>query len=137
MSRAAPIFYGKVETGGYVHVAERRRFREYCATLEGKPVEVVVRPKRSRRSGKANAFYWSVVVPLIAEELGYDKQECHEVLAFHFLRIEDCPVTGSPRRKRTPECDSAEFARYVDQCIRLAAEHGIVVPQPGEVEVAQ
>jgi hypothetical protein len=73
-------------------------------------------------------------VPLLAEYCGYDcHDDMHEALAFKFLRIEDCPITGSPRRKHTPETDSKEFATYVDSCIRLASEYGLWIPAPGEV----
>lgn len=136
MSKPIPVFEARsTEQGGLV-LAELEKFRRHLATLAGKPLELVVRRKRAKRSNEANRYYWGIVIPLIAEELGYDKDDCHEVLAMHFLRIENCPVTGAPRRKRTPDCDSAEFAEYVEKCIRLAAEHGVYVPQPGEAEVS-
>jgi hypothetical protein len=35
-----------------------------------------------------------------------------------------------PRRKRTPDCDSAEFAEYVEKCQRFGAtELGIEWPE--------
>jgi hypothetical protein len=111
------------------------KFYTHLERLKNKQVEVIVRLPRSQRSERSNRFYWGAVVPLLAEHLGYEKQDMHEVLAMRFLRIEDCPVTGAPRRKRTPDCDTAEFAAYVDSCIRLAAELGVVIPLPGEVEV--
>ncbi|NDB18810.1 MAG: hypothetical protein EB027_06070, partial [Actinobacteria bacterium] len=66
----------------------------------------------------------------IAAHCGYDKQEMHELLAMRYLRIEDDPVTGAPRRKSTPATDSEEFTEYVDHCIAFAAELGVVVPPP-------
>jgi hypothetical protein len=72
-------------------------------------------------------------VPLIAEHCGYDKQEMHELLAMRFLRMADDPVTGSPRRRHTPETDTKDFSDYVDACIRLAAELGVYIPEAGEV----
>jgi hypothetical protein len=131
-----PIFYGTVSGGGKIVYDYPSRYGSWLGKLAGKRVEVIVRRERVQRSTQANRYYWGVVVPLLAEEWGYEKQEMHEVLAMHFLRIEDCPVTGAPRRKRTPDTDTAEFAAYTDSCIRLAAEHGIVVPSPNEVEVS-
>lgn len=130
-----PIFHAAVSADGKLVLNSPLAFRAHLCQFKEKPVEVVVRRVRSQRSTQANRYYWAVVVPLLGEELGYDKQEMHEVLAMHFLRIEDCPVTGAPRRKRTPQCDTKDFAEYVDSCIRLAAEHGIRVPEPHEAEV--
>ena len=106
----------------------------HLGSLKGKRVEITVKPWRNRRSDRASRYYFGVVVPLIAEYCGYDKQEMHELLAMRFLRIEDDPITGAPRRKHTPDTDSAEFAGYVDNCIRLGTELGIYIPQPGEAE---
>ena len=99
----------------------------------GQAVEVVVRKPKSQRSSQANRYYFGVVVKLLAEFCGYEPDEMHEALAFRFLRIEDDPITGSPRRQRTPKTNTKEFADYVDQCIRFAAELGVYIPQPGEV----
>ena len=60
----------------------------------------------------------------------------HETLAMRFLRIEDCPITGAPRRKHTPKTDTKEFSEYVDHCIRLAAELGVVIPDAKGHEAA-
>ncbi len=125
-------FLGAVSADGKLKIDAASVFREHVQRLSGQRVEVVVRPHRKKRSQRANRYYWGVVIPLLAEEFGYDRQDMHEVMAMHLLRIEDCPVTGVPRRKRTPNCDSKEFAEYVDACIRIAAEHGVRIPEPGE-----
>lgn len=129
-----PIFAGKVDGGGRLVLDAPLAYRAHLGKLRDRRVEVVVRPFRSQRTQQQSRYYFGVVVPLIAEYCGYDKQEAHEVLAMRFLRIDDCPITGAPRRKRTPDCDTAEFSEYVNSCIRLAAEHGIRVPEPHEVE---
>lgn len=129
-----PKFFGQVNAG-VIEIRDKTEWETYLRKLDGKDVEVVVRRKRGQRSLDANAYYWGVIIALMGDEFGYDKQEMHEVLAMRFLRIEDCPVTGSPRRKRTPDCDTKAFAEYIDACIRLATEHGVYIPQPGEVEV--
>ena len=131
-----PIFTATVTEAGNLRLDSPLTFQRHLARFKSKPVEVVVRRVRTQRSNEANRYYWGVVVALLAEEFGYEKQEMHEVLAMKFLRIYDCPITGSPRRKRTPDCDTAEFAGYVNSCVRLGAEHGVVIPSPNEVEVS-
>lgn len=135
MTMPVPAFTGFVRTDGKLRLDDRESFREHVATLAGQPVELSIRRKRSQRSTKANSYYWGVIVKLLAEHCGYDAQDMHEALAMKFLRIEDCPITGVPRRKRTPHTDSQEFADYVDACIRLAAELGVVIPEPHAVAV--
>ena len=131
-----PIFTATVTEAGSLKLDSPLAFQRHVAKFRDKRVEVVVRRVRTQRSNQANRYYWGVVVALLAEEFGYEKEEMHEVLAMKFLRIDDCPRTGSPRRKRTPDCDTAEFAAYVDSCIRLGVEHGVVIPSPNEVEVS-
>lgn len=131
----APVFHGTVtEQGELVYPAPVQALMAKCLhLLAGKSVDVTVRIHRNQRSSQANRYYFGVVVPLIAEHCGYEKDELHELLAMRFLRIEDDPVTGSPRRKRTPTCDSKEFAEYVDSCVRFGTELGVWIPAPGEV----
>jgi hypothetical protein len=117
----------------YWSPAQRELHNQHLRRLEGKDVEYVIREKKTTRSTQANRYYFGVVVKLLGEHCGYDADDMHEALAMKFLRIEDCPVTGAPRRKRTPKCDTKEFAEYVDACIRLAAELGVYIPEPHEV----
>ena len=124
-----PIFPGRVEHG-LTCLDRPQDFGSWVRSLEGQRIELIVRKARTQRSGQANRFYWAAIIGPLAEHCGYDRQEMHEVLAMRFLRIEDCPVTGSPRRKRTPKCDTKEFSEYTESCIRLAAELGIVVADP-------
>lgn len=107
---------------------------------DGQLVEVILRALRQQRSIEANRYYFGVVLAMIAEHYGIDfdtKQEreaLHDAVAMKFLRIDDCPVTGSPRRQRTPGHDTKEFHHYVfNRVIPWAAEDGIVIPEPNRV----
>lgn len=128
-----PLFYGRVLPGGLLVMERAADYGKHVRSLAGKHVELILRKRKTKRSSQANRYYFGVVVKLFAEHCGYEPDEMHEALAMRFLRIEDCPITGAPRRKRTPDTDSQEFAEYVDRCIRLAAEHGVVIPDPQQV----
>ena len=106
---------------------DKAEYQSCLRVLPIGPVTITVEKERRTRTGKQNRFYFSAIVEPLAKELGYEKDEMHEVLAMRFLRIEDCPVTGVPRRKPTPKCNTVEFTEYCESCIRLAAEHGVVV----------
>ncbi len=47
-----------------------------CPVCGFKPSKKKKRP----RSVQQNAYYWGCVIPIISEELGYFKEEAHEVL---------------------------------------------------------
>ena len=132
----APIFPARVLDGGLLVLDRPRDYGRYLQILKGQFVEVIVRKRRTQRSGQANRYYWAAVVTPLAEHCGYERGEMHETLAMRFLRIEDCPFTGAPRRKRTPKCDSKEFSDYVDSCIRLAADLGVVVADPQGIDLS-
>jgi hypothetical protein len=129
-------FIGHVDTRGKLDPDVRVQVADYLRTFAGQTVEIKVKQYRAQRSSQANRYYFGVVVKLLAEHCGYDADDMHEALAMKFLRIEDCPVTGVPRRARTPNQNTKEFADYVDACIRLAAELGVVIPEPSKVEAA-
>jgi len=127
------LWFGRVLPGGLLVLDKPKDYNRAVRALAGKHVEIILRKRKTMRTSPQNRFYFGVVVKLLAEHCGYERDEMHETLAMRFLRIEDCPITGAPRRKRTPKTDTEEFARYLDSCIRLAAEFGVVIPDPKEV----
>jgi hypothetical protein len=129
------VLYALVSDDAKLEMEQPSDVKRVLRGLIGEVVEVIIRKRRSKRSDRANRYYFGVVIKLMAEHCGYEPDEMHEALAFRFLRVEDDPITGSPRRKRTPKTNTAEFSDYVDQCIRFAAELGVYVPQPHEVRV--
>jgi len=133
-----PVIRGSVSDAGKLELSAvgREVLTRHLASLKGKPIDLIVKVHRNPRSTQANKYYWGVVVPVIAAYCGYDKQEMHEALAFRFLRIEDDPITGSPRRQHTPDTDTKAFSDYVDQCIQFAGELGLEIPAPYTVVAA-
>ena len=136
MSVPTPIFVGVVTDQGRFVPDHRAAFARHVRRFAGDEVAVTVRKHRHSRTLAQNRYYWGVVIALIAEHCGYEPDEMHECLAMRFLRIEDDPITGAPRRKRTPKCNTQEFGEYLESCIRFAAELGVVIPNPNHVEAA-
>jgi hypothetical protein len=136
MSAPVPVFTGCVTEAGVLKLDQRARFLAYAESFAGQRVEVTIRRRKEQRTSRQNRYLFGVVYPVIAEFTGYDVDELHEALAMRFLRIEDCPITGAPRRKRTPKTNTAEFAAYVDQVIRFGVGLGLYIPAPGEAEAA-
>ncbi len=120
-----PLFRGQAHRGKLI-LEDRAAFDQYLRSLEG-PVVLILKPAKEQRTLKQNAFYWSVLIPLIGEHCGYDAAECHEALKQKFL-----PAQG--RNPSTTELDTKQFADYVDACIRFAeGELQIKIPAAGEV----
>lgn len=138
MSQPIPTFTGCVTPTGEIAIDPDKRpaWHAYKRTLKGARVVVTLKKHRAQRSTKQNAYLWGVVYPIIAEFCGYDVDDLHEELAMKFLRLEDSPITGAPRRKRTPETNTAEFSEYVDQVIRFGVTLGCYIPAPGDAEAA-
>lgn len=125
--RDVPVFFGMVQ-GGRLNLDDPGMFMRLVGTLEGQRVKVMLSKHRPRRSLKANAYYWGVVIPTLADHLGYDTDEMHEALKIKLLATHtDDPL---PTVRSSASLDTKEFAEYIDNCIRLAAELGCEISEP-------
>ena len=95
--------------------------------------KVYVCDDRPSRSLNQNAYYWSVVIPIIAGEIGYQKEELHEALKIKFLPKE-IKVKGKPYTigGSTGKLNTKQFNEYLEAVIQMASELGIYIPEPGE-----
>lgn len=96
-----------------------------------------------RRSLPQNAYYWSVVVPMVRKglyDIGYDdvrtNEDAHEVLKYLFIKKEVINkqtgefynITGHSKDLNIPE-----FQEYLESICRWAVENlGVVIPSPNE-----
>jgi hypothetical protein len=138
------VFVSTCDADGKWHIERNVRAAmtaHVSASMKNSVVEIVVRKKANRRSDRANRYYWGVVLAEICSCAGYrrkDAEQLHDALAHKFLPLPPCPITGSPRRQRTPETDTAEFGVYLEEVIQWAAETwGVVIPEPTSVEPPQ
>ena len=73
----------------------------------------------------------AVVIPVLAERCGYEDEEMHDALKWRFLQKHDGPM---PTVRSTASLNTVEFSEYTAQCRRLAAQMGVMIPDPGAVE---
>jgi hypothetical protein len=128
------IHYAHVDEHGKLRLDAPASFASAMRVFAGKPVELTVRVKRNRRSDRQNAYYWSVIVGMLAEFCGYDQDAMHEALKWKFLRLEaDSPL---PTVRSTASLSTHEFEEYVER-VRLwaGADLGVNIPLPNEVSV--
>jgi len=91
----------------------------------------------NKRSSAQNRWLWGVAYPMIAEKLGYETWEVHEVMKLKLnpvhLEIGDEVMTvGGSTAKMSKE----RFSEYKEQLQRWAAQFlGLYIPDPNEVPI--
>jgi hypothetical protein len=133
-----PVFVGEVDRGGRLRLGDRKTFDKWVAGLAGKVVEVVVRRQRRRRSTQQNRYYFGVVVKMLANEIGYTRQQMHDALVMHFLCIPGDPLLGiPPTLRRSSKLTTMEFEEYLRNIRVWAAEtFSLSIPEPNEVDLS-
>ena len=126
-----PIFQAKIENGKLI-LETPNRFRVHLAKYEGKPVEVVVRRKKSRRSLNQNAAYWGIMVEILSEHTGFTREEVHEALKQKFAsRLDE--KTGFTIIESTAKMDTFRFIKYYSDVQQWAAEFlNVFIPSPND-----
>lgn len=99
--------------------------------FEGKEVEVCIKKWRDKRTNQQNKYYWGAIIPLLAENFGYENEEMHEALKFKFLSKGH---TTLPTVISTTKLDTADFFEYIEKIKRWATiEYQIVLPEPEDL----
>jgi hypothetical protein len=128
-----PIHSGKVEKGKLI-LNNPNRYLVHLVGFEGKDVELVLRKKKSQRSLNQNAWYFGVIIEVLREHLGYDKDEIHEALKNKFASKTD-ERTGLVIVESTARMDTKRFGEYCEQIQRWAAEFlQVYIPDPNQVD---
>lgn len=131
-------YFSDVKDGKLQHnIAER--IRVDLQKFEGKRIELTIEKKRTKRSTSQNRLYW-LYATIIANELGYSKEEMHSILGVKFLKREKViESTGEiiPYIESTTKLTKSEFADLVDSLIKWSAEtFNIVLPYPdSQIEI--
>ena len=129
------LTYCSTVTNGRLQKSTANAIRSDLAGFEGKRVEITISRAKSKRSTLQNALYW-VYVTILADELGYTKQEMHDVIKYKFLKYEKVfEKTGEILMTfgSTTQLSRSDFADLIDELQRWAAESlGVVLPEPGK-----
>ena len=108
----------------------------------GKPVNVKLTIARPERTPPQLRYLWGVVIPLLAEHGGYEREDVHEYLCGSHWGWREKRLPGGrseqvPIRTTTTDADGnrdvidgEEFWRYVEFCQRIGARAGVVIPDP-------
>lgn len=128
---------------GKLHVTGSARFtlQEGVLTWPDGPAVLTIEREAATRSPQANAYYWGVVVRLLADHTGHTPDETHDVLKIMFLPkdvaiasqvgevVAEFVIGGS-----TTGLTIGQFADYVDRIRQWAFEQLDVSIPPGDPE---
>ena len=109
------------------------QIRKCLESFEGKRVEVKIGVKKSQRSTQQNSFWWALIT-ILAKELGYSKDEMHEILKMKFLKRERVhEETGEiiEYLGSTAKLNKSEFSDLVSNLQQWASELNILLPDAG------
>ena len=116
-------------------VAPVEYFNHLRTFKEAEPVEVTVEKYRKTRSGNQSRYYFGVIVKILSDELGYTKDEIHEILKGKFLS-EEIKVGDEVIRyaKSTTSLKTDAFESLMTDIREWAStELGIFLPLPNEI----
>jgi hypothetical protein len=105
--------------------------------------EVVIRPKKSKRSQQANSLYWVWLDRIrlyVADSTGqfYSAEALHEWFKEKFLPLETVEIAGEVKhcRRTTTKLTVAEMAEYMEHVDRFCIESlHLYLPQQGMEEI--
>jgi len=138
-----------IARGGRLYFDREGDFSSHLIPLDGKTLQVIVKPYSKSRSRQEEKFYHAVVVRMVAEAMSITDQEAHEFMKSLFLATEERVASGKFRYTRilsTTELNDKAYRDYWDKCIRWAAlptnasgldqSSGLAlyVPYPNEVD---
>lgn len=115
--------------------ADLKRLYDKLKKLPPAEYKIYVVDKKVERSLAQNAYYFSVVVPILAGHCGYSKDEMHEVLKYKFIPqmifIDNEPIKVP---KSTTSLSTKEFTEFLEEIKQWASqEMGVYIPDPGEI----
>lgn len=103
--------------------------------FEGKRVEINIQKLKSTRSSRQNAYWW-LIITILAKEIGYTKDELHEIMKYKFLKRERVDENSGeifPYLSSTTKLNKTEFSDLTNQLIRWASEtFNVILPMPEE-----
>ncbi len=100
------------------------------------PWKITAVRHRKKRSNPQNAYHWGVIITMICEDTGNDKNDIHEYLLGEYAGWEEYEVLGKRKvrpARRSADMNTEEFNDFNEWCSAWAAKNlGMVIPMPGE-----
>jgi hypothetical protein len=139
MAKIIPIFQGEAKDGR-LYIRDRDLFTGYLRQCEG-VIDVVVKKHRKQRSNRQNRYYRGVILPLLAQELGYTNDEMNEIIKAKFFLIPEREITTArgviitvpSHTESTSDSNTGEFEEKLEDIRQWASyDLGLYLPLPNE-----
>jgi hypothetical protein len=105
--------------------------------MEGKDCYITIhrQGKSRKKSLQQMKYYWGVMIPVLGEYFGYEKDEMHQALCQEFLLVK---IPGKPPYVMGTGCDkwtTEEWEEYCEKVRRWADQKFRVrIPLPNEID---
>jgi len=66
-------------SGGKILERDSKTLNNHLNSFSG-DLEIILRPPKKRGTNPQNKYYWGVIIALLSQELGYEKEDMHDVL---------------------------------------------------------
>jgi hypothetical protein len=111
-----------------IHVFMSWLRARYC----GKDIDLIVRPRSKPQSRDQRAYWWSVPVEILAEELGYTPNQMHYALLGECFGYREGPAGQAiPNVASLTDLDRAGMTKLIDWVLTWApSQLSIVIPEP-------
>ena len=117
-------FYGVIKDGKLL-LDNRAIFDVWLTTLEGNKIELSIQREKENITQSQWAYLFACVFSPISQETGFSIEETDGVCKKMFLTRNK--GTKKEYVKDKSKLSKAELAKFIDDCIHLAAGLGIVV----------
>lgn len=128
-------YYSNVSNEGKLQKNVSEKIALELKEFSGKRVEITIEKLRSTRSSRQNRLWW-LYMTILSKEIGYTKDEMHEICKFKFLKREKVDEkTGEVFEYigKSSKLTKSEFADMTTDLIRWASEtFNIILPLPDE-----
>lgn len=128
-----------IKPDGKIPESAKEKLRQTFISLADKNITLTIEKYKKKRGIQQLRYYWGVVIPLMADYMGYSTSEyeiVHSILKEMFLRtIEIKNDKEYARVKSTSELSTIDFMGYISDIQRFATEEcNIIIPDPNQEE---
>ena len=135
MTKATAQFFSHVDDGRLDH-RTAIMIQSTLKAFNGKDVSITIKEYKPTATDQQRKYWFSVVVPILGDHLGYDKDEMHAVLIEHLMPELVKVVIGldgreSKIRPSWNDLDVSQAIDLVDRAYSFARyEHNVFIPEP-------
>lgn len=132
-----PKWIGEVINGKLFFVNKDDFYKYVAMNYDNKKVEVTVSEFKKKRSINQNNYYYGVVIPIAADEMGVHPYEAHDILGREFLKYQITDSNGEVHElvRSTTDLTTVEAEEYYRQCREyISANYEAYIPLPNEVD---